>query len=67
MPVTGIRQEFQLTTRSAYSKVECELGIKVTGNELPNMAVLGDALENAIKEIQRIITESYVKVPERVS
>ena len=67
MPVTGIRQEFQLTTRSAYSKVECELGIKVTGNELPNMAVLGDALENAIKEIQRVITESYVKVPERVS
>jgi len=67
MPVNGIRQEFELTTRSQYSKVDCEIGLKVVGKELPNLAVLGDALEKAVEVIQRIVTESYAKVPERVS
>jgi len=64
--ISGIRQEFDLKTRGAYTKVKCEIGLKVDGNELPNLAVLGEALEAAVNEIQRIVTESYVKVPERV-
>jgi len=28
--------------------------------------VLGEALEQAVETVQRIVTESYAKVPERV-
>lgn len=66
MPKTGIRQTFDLTTRNAYTKCECEVGMSVDGKELPNMAVLGKALEEAIELIQNRVTESYKVVPERV-
>jgi hypothetical protein len=40
--------------------------MSVDGKELPNMAVLGKALEEAIELIQNRVTESYKVVPERV-
>ena len=67
MPVNAVRQEFQLETRSKFSTVDCEIGLKVNGKELPNLAVLGNAMEKAVELIQQIVTESYAKVPERVS
>ena len=66
MPKTGIRQTFELTTRDRFTKVECEVGLTVNGRELPNMEVLGKALEAGIQLIQDSITESYLKVPERI-
>ena len=65
MAVNAIRTEFDLVTRFN-AKVECEIGLKVNGRELPNLAVLGEALEQAVETVQRIVTESYAKVPERV-
>jgi hypothetical protein len=67
MAETGIRSAFELTTRGVYAKVDCEVGIKVKGKELPNMAVLGTALEEAIELIQKIVTDSYKVVPERTT
>lgn len=67
MPQIGLRNKFQLTTRSSFTKVNCEVGISVEGNELPNTAVLGDALDAAIELFQQKITESYKVVPERPS
>jgi hypothetical protein len=66
MPKTGLRQTFDLTTRNAYTKCSCEVGLTVDGKELPTMAVLGAALEEAIELIQKKVTESYKVVPERV-
>lgn len=66
MPKTGMRQTFELMTRNAYTKVDCELGMSVEGKELPNMAVLGKALEECIELLQTRVTESYTVVPERV-
>lgn len=63
--VTGLRQEFDLQTRSAYTTVKCEIGLKVDGRELPNMEVLGGALEEAIAVIREKVQESYKRVPER--
>lgn len=60
----GLTQEFDLTTRNAYTKVDCEVNIKVSGKELPSMSILGAALETAVADIQTHITESY-KVPVR--
>jgi len=48
------------------TKVDCEIGLKVDGRELPNLAVLGAALEAAVDRVQQIVTESYKVVPERV-
>lgn len=62
---SGVRQEFKLSTRGL-SKVDCEIGLKVSGTELPNLAVLGEALDAAVVELQRIVVESYRVVPERV-
>jgi hypothetical protein len=67
MAETGIRSAFELTTRGPYAKVDCEVGIKVKGKELPNMAVLGEALEKAVELIQLHVTESYKVVPERTT
>lgn len=67
MPITGLRQEFELETRNKYTKVTAEIGFKVNGRELPSMAVLGAAVEEAIELIQNKITESYKVVPERVN
>jgi hypothetical protein len=66
MPNTGLRQEFEMTTRDRFTKVNCEIGMKVDGRELPNMAVLGAALEEAIELIRSKVTESYKVVPPRV-
>lgn len=66
MPKLKISEEYKLTTRSKYTTVDCILGIELTGNELPNMAVVGEALEQAALIIQASISESYTKVPERV-
>ena len=66
MPRTGLKQGFELQTRGPYTKVDCEIGMTVEGKELPNMAVLGEALEAAISLIQEKVTASYKVVPERV-
>ena len=66
MPTTGLTQEFELSTRNEYTKVKAELGFKVEGRELPNMEVLGAALEDAIELIKLRVKESY-KVPPRVA
>jgi hypothetical protein len=66
MPKVGLRETFELKTRNDYTKVECEIGISVNGRELPSMAVMGAALEDAIKLFQERVTESYKAVPERV-
>jgi hypothetical protein len=66
MPKSGIRQTLDLTTRNQYTKCTCEVGMTVEGKELPTLAVLGAALEEAIELIQKKVTESYKVVPERV-
>lgn len=65
MPASGLRQEFEMETRDRYTKVKTEVGIKVDGKELPNMAVVGAALDEAIELIKTRIKEAYTKVPER--
>jgi hypothetical protein len=65
MPDMGLRESFDLETRNKYTKVDCEVGLKVSGRELPNMAVLGEALEAAIELIQSKVSESYKEVPVR--
>lgn len=62
---SGIRQEFELTTRDRYTKVDCEIGIKIDGKELPSLEILGGALEKAIDLVQAHVSEAYAKVPER--
>jgi hypothetical protein len=62
----GLRQTFELETRNKYTKVNCEVGLSVDGRELPSMAVLGAALEEATQLIQDRVTESYKEVPARV-
>jgi hypothetical protein len=42
-----------------------ELGLVLDGREIPNAAVLGSALEEAVKLVQDRITESYQVVPVR--
>jgi len=66
MPKTEIRYDFELTTRNAYTKVEAELSLNLNGRELPTMAVVGEAMEQAAKTIQEAITASYETVPARV-
>jgi len=65
MPKVGLTETFELKTRE-FSKVDCQIAINVNGRELPSMAVMGAALEEAIKLFQDKITESYKMVPERV-
>jgi hypothetical protein len=64
---TGLRTKFELQTRDRYTKVEAELGLKVIGKELPNMAVLGMALEKAVEVFEAIVAESYKAVPPRAT
>jgi hypothetical protein len=66
MPKVGLRETFDLKTRNDYRKVTCEIGVSIDGRELPNMSVLGFALEEAIALFQAKITESYKVVPARV-
>lgn len=65
MPKANIRESFEMQTRDRYTKVDCEFGLTVDGREIPNMSVLGDALEQAIKLIQDRVLESYKVVPAR--
>lgn len=65
MPTIGLRHGFELETRNKYTKVGAEIGLKVDGKELPNTAVLGDALDKAVELIQECITNSYKEVPAR--
>jgi len=65
MPKVGLRESFELMTRDKYTKINCEIGMTCDGRELPNMAVLGGALEEAIALFQERITESYKVVPAR--
>jgi hypothetical protein len=66
MPTMGIRQEFELQTRDRYTKVTCEVGIKINGRELPNAEAVGGGLEKMIVMLQEHVTQYYTKVPERV-
>lgn len=63
---TTINQEFPLSTRSEFTKVDCNITISVDGKELPNMPTIAKALEDAIEIIKQVVKDSY-KVPERVS
>jgi hypothetical protein len=65
MPKIGMRESFEMETRNKYTKVECELAISVNGRELPSAAVLGSALEEAIKIVEARVKESYEVVPPR--
>lgn len=65
MPKMGMREEFELQLKDRYTRVNAEIGITVDGRELPNAAVLGDALEKIIKLVQETVTESYKEVPVR--
>lgn len=65
MPRSNISQEFELETRDRYTKVETVVSISVDGKELPNMAVMGSALEEVIELIRNHVRDSYTKVPER--
>lgn len=66
MPVSRVNQEFELMTRNANTKVEAKISLEINGREIPNLAVLGDAVEKAIAIVQAQVTESYKAVPERV-
>lgn len=66
MPKSSVKQAFDLTTRNAFTKVQCEIGMTVDGRELPSLEILGKAFESAILHLQDQITESYKVVPERV-
>lgn len=61
----GLKHTSEVATRDKYTKVNFELGMTVDGKEIPNAAILGSALEDAVKLIQDRITESYQVVPVR--
>jgi hypothetical protein len=61
-----MNQEFDLATRNQYTKVKANMTFHVDGNELPTMAVLGGAVEEAIITIQKAVAESYKTVPTRL-
>ncbi len=66
MPVTGVRSEFEMATRNDFTKVKCEIGIKIDGRELPNVAVVGAALDAAVEAARKVVNDSYRTVPERL-
>jgi hypothetical protein len=66
MPKSALTQEFRLTTRNDMTHVECVITVAIDGRELPNLEVMGKALEAATEQIKTTVKESYVKVPERV-
>jgi len=65
MAKLGFKHTSEVQTRDKYTKCNFELGMTLDGRELPNAAVLGAALEDAVKLIQERITESYQVVPPR--
>lgn len=66
MPKMAVKEEFKLQTRDRFTTVDCELSMTIDGRELPSMAIIGEAIEKAMNEIQVSVTNSYTKVPERV-
>ena len=65
MAKLGLRHTSEVQTRDKYTKVDFELALVLDGKEIPTAAVLGGALEDAVKLIQERITESYQVVPPR--
>lgn len=65
MPKIVLRESFEMETRNKYTKVNCELAMSVDGRELPTMAVIGAAVEEAIQLIESRVKEAYVEVPPR--
>jgi hypothetical protein len=65
MPQIGLRHSFEMPTRNTYTKVNAEIGLKLDGRELPNTAVLGEALDKAVELILAHVAQSYKIVPER--
>lgn len=66
MPKSSVRESFDLETRNKYTKVEAEVIILVEGKELPNAAVLGEALDKCLTLVREHVAESYKVVPPRV-
>ena len=66
MPKIGITHKGQVQTRNSYTKIDSEIAFVVDGRELPSMAVLGDAMEAAIKVFELKIKKSYEEVPPRI-
>jgi hypothetical protein len=66
MPKMGQRIQFELELKDRYRKANAEVGITVEGKELPNLAVVGGALEEAVELIRNKIKQSYEVVPPRV-
>lgn len=66
MPKIATKSEFELQTRDRYTKVECEIAIRLTGKELPAAGILGEALEKCAVLLQEHVAQSYAVVPERV-
>jgi len=65
MPKMNLREEFEMETRNKYTKVNCALSISLDGRELPNMSVVGEALEKAGEMIEAAVKQSYEVVPPR--
>lgn len=66
MPKNAVKLAWELKTRSDYIFVDAEIGMTVDGKELPSLAVLGAALEEARDLIQQRVKESFNSVPARV-
>lgn len=66
MPKTTIVLDTELSLRNEFTKVQAVVTLRVEGRELPTTATLGAAIEEAVTQIQKNITESYVAIPARV-
>lgn len=66
MPKNTIQVAAKVNTRNQWTNVDAALVFEIDGKELPNLSVLGNAVEEAWELIQKKITESYKVVPPRV-
>lgn len=66
MPKNAVKLAFELKTRGDHVRCDCEIGMTVDGKELPTLAILGAALEEARDLIQQRVTESFQAVPIRM-
>jgi hypothetical protein len=62
----NLGEEFEMQTRDRYTKVKANLHIELDGRELPAMAIVGEALQQAKELIEAAVKKSYEVVPERV-
>lgn len=65
MAKLGLKHTSEAQTRDKYTKVNMDLSLVIEGKEIPTAAVLGDALEDAVRLIQERIAKSYEVVPAR--